>query len=246
MRALAERIRASESVLLHTGPALLAGTALPTRELEEAVWGDPEGRFSLERFESEPESVWSDWLDFWADAPVDPASVPPQPVHERIAELVGQDHVSQVVTENVFGLLREAGVPADRCVEFHGWIDEVRCRRCGWTDTVSPRQAVGHRQCPTCLSTLGPGVVLAGEPPAKADRLRVWTWAEQCDLYLAAGTKLAVHPTAENAEHAVETGADLVVVGEQPTALDDLADERLEIDPAGALARLRDRLAILG
>lgn len=245
VQRLARRIRESDDVLLHAGPALLADTGLPTDRLAETVWGEPDGQFTIDRFETEPEAVWADWLDFW-DGPVDPATVSPQPVHERVAELVAAEHVSTVVTESVFGLFREAGVPTEDCIQFHGRVDEARCRHCGRADDAAPARAVGHRQCPVCLSTVGPGIVLAGEPPARADRFRVWTAAESCDLYLAVGTQLTVHPTAENAEHAVETGADLVVVGERPTALDGLADRRFDADPAATLARLRDALTIWG
>lgn len=245
-RTLARRMLDADDVVLHTGPGVLSGTDLPARALAEAVWGDPEGRFTRDRFEATPEQVWTDWLDFWADAPAGPSSATPEPVHERVAELVEAGHVSTVVTENVFGLCREAGVPADRCIEFHGRADEARCSNCGRTDQIDPTRAARHRLCSACGRPVGPGVVLASEPPPRPDRLRAWARAEGCDVYLGAGTRFAVHPTAENAERAVETGADLLVVADRPTALDGLADHRLGADPATALGRLRDAVAILG
>lgn len=245
LRTIARQIHESDRVLLHTGADLLASTSLPSRTLREAVWGSPDGQFSAERFESRPEGVWADWLDFWSSGTVDPETVDPQPVHDRVAELVAADHITAVVSETVFGLLQSAGVPTDRCIEFHGRADRARCRRCGRTEPANPAQSVGHRQCPSCLATLGPGIVLAEEPPAEHDRLRAWTEAEKCDLYLAVGTPLTVYPTAENAEHAVESGADLVVIGQHRTPLDDVATDRIEMDASGALARLRDAAAIL-
>lgn len=245
LRRLASRIRDSDNVVLHTGYGLLAETPLPTVPLRETVWGDPDGQFTADRFETNPETVWANWLDFWADESVDPSEVSPQPVHDRVAELVADGHVTTVVTETVFGLLRDAGVPVESSIEFHGRADRARCRRCGQTEPANPAQTVGHRQCRSCLATLGPGIVLAEEPPAKHDRLRAWTAAEKADLYLAVGTPLNVYPTAENAEHAVETGADLVIVGTQRTPLDDDADERIEMEPSAALARLRDAVSIL-
>jgi NAD-dependent deacetylase len=245
LRTVARQISDGEDVLLHTGPGLLAGTDLPVGDLADAVWGE-NSRFTRDRLESDPEAVRADWLEFWADAAVDPASVTPRPVHRRVAELVEAGHVSTVITENVFGLLREAGVPADRCIEFHGRVDEAACVRCERTYDTAPGDATGNRRCPACGGTLGPGIVLPSEPPARANRLRAWTSAEDCDVYVGAGTRLPVYPTAENAERALETGTDLLVVGDRPTALDDEATHRLRADPAGALGRLRDALAILG
>jgi NAD-dependent deacetylase len=245
LRKLARRIGDSEEVLLHTGPGLLAGTDLPVDELTEAVWDD-QAQFTHERFDSDPEQLWADWLAFWDEASVDPDAFSPQPVHDRVGELVAEGYVTTVLTENVFGLLRAAGVPADSCIEYHGRIDEARCEFCGRTYDVSPAQAAGHRQCRVCDGTLGPGIVLAGEPPAKSDRLLAWARAESCDLYVAAGSRLTVHPTVENAEYALETGAELAVLSDRQTALDSEADYRISGDPGSTLSKLRDALAIMG
>lgn len=246
LRKCARLIRAGDDVLLHTGPELLAGTDLPATALAEAVWGKPDGSFSTERFETTPERVWTDWLDFWDEAAVAPAKTEPQPIHERIVELVESGHVSTVITENVFGLVRAAGLTAEDCIEFHGRADVARCGYCERTFEATPKRTNGLRQCHTCGGTLGPGVVLAGEPPARRDRLYAYSRAEQCNVYVAVGTQLTIDPTAENAEHALETGATLVIIGDRPTALDADADYRLRDDPASTLARLRDTLAIMG
>lgn len=246
LRRIGRRIRESDEVVLHAGPGILTESELPATALAEAVWGSPDGRFNSDRFETEPESLWADWLEFWEDVATDPVSVSPRPVHERIEELIECEHVSAVITENVFGLLRDAGVPSDRCVEFHGRIDEARCVNCARTYDVSPARSTGNRRYPTCGRTLAPGIVLAEEPPRKADRLQAWSRAEKCDLYVAVGTQLTVHPTDENARHAVETGADLAIIADRPTTLDDDADDRLWSDPASGLGKLRDMIAVFG
>lgn len=245
IRKGARLIREADDVLLHAGPQLLAGTDLPAEELATAAWGRPAGSFTHEQFEESPERVWADWLDFWDDVPVSPATADPQPVHERIAELVEAGHVSTVITENVFGLLRRAGVPVQHCIEFHGRADTARCEYCDRSYDATPRRTSSHRRCPACGGTLRPGIVLGGEAPERRDRLLAYARAESCDLYVAAGTRLAVEPTVENAEHAVETGSDLLVIGERPTAIGG-SDYRLHDDPTGALARLRDALTIMG
>ncbi|NHN49486.1 hypothetical protein G9464_18100 [Halostella sp. JP-L12] len=245
LRKGARLVRDADEVVLHVGPELLAGTDVPADELAASLWGDPDGSFTMARFEEHPERVWDDWLDFWDDAAAGPASADPRPVHERVAELVADGHVSSVLTENVFGQLRAAGVPEEDSIEFHGRADLARCEYCERTFDVAPERTTGHRRCHACGGTLGPGVVLAGEPPARHDRLAAYARAEKCDVYVAAGTRLSVDPTAENAEHAVESGAGLLVIGERPTPMDGAADYRIREDPASALARLRDAVAIL-
>jgi NAD-dependent deacetylase len=56
--------------------------------------------------------------------------------------------------------------------------------------------------------------------------------AEDCDLFLAIGTSLAVHPAAGLCDVAVGTGADLVIINAEPTPYDDLADAVVR-DPIG-------------
>lgn len=239
-------IREADDVLLHGGPELLAETEIPAEELARTVWGEPEGSFTIDRFETTPERVWTDWLDFWSEAAVEPSKTTPQPVHERIVELVENGHVSSVITENVFGLLRAVGLSTADCIEFHGRADVARCAYCERTFDATPGQTTGLRRCHACGGTLGPGIVLAGEPPARHDRLHAYSRAEQCDVYIAAGTQLTVDPTAENAAHALETGTTLIVIGERPTTLDADADYRIRDSPDSTLARLRDTLAIVG
>jgi NAD-dependent deacetylase len=246
LRKCARLIQEGDDVLLHAGPELLAETELPAAEVAEAVWGEPDGSFTTNRFETTPERVWDDWLDFWDEAAMEPTKTKPQPIHERIVELVENGHISTVITENVFGLLRAAGLSVDDCIEFHGRADVARCEYCERTVDATPKQTTGLRRCHACGGTLGPGIVLAGEPPARHDRLRAYSRAEQCDVYIAAGTQLTIDPTAENAEHALETGATLVVIGERSTSFDTDTDYRLRDDPASTLARLRDTLAIIG
>jgi len=244
LRKGARLVRDADDVVHHLGPELLAGAEAPADELGEAIWGDPDGAFSADRFEDHPERVWNDWLGCWNDAGVDPDDVGPTPVHEHVAELVEDGFVSTVLTENVFGQVRAAGVSATDSIKDHGRADRARCEHCDRTFDASSGRTTGHRRCHACGGTLGPGVVLAGEPPARRDRLGAYARAEKCDAYVAAGTRLSVDPTAENAAHAVETEADLAVVSEEPTAMDGDADFRLREDPNGAIARLRDAVAI--
>lgn len=246
LRKSAKIIREGDDVLLHVGSGLLAETDVPAAEVAKAVWGAPDGSFTTTRFETNPERVWDDWLDFWDDAGVEPANAEPQPVHERIVELVEDGYVSTVVTENVFGHLRAAGLSAEDCIEFHGRADVARCGSCARTFDATPKQTSGLRRCHGCGGTLRPGIVLAGEPPARHDRLRAYARAEQCDVYVAAGTQLTIDPTAENAEHALEMGATLLVIGERPTAFDADADYRLRDSSVRTLGRLRDTLVIMG
>jgi NAD-dependent deacetylase len=51
--------------------------------------------------------------------------------------------------------------------------------------------------------------------------------SENADVLIAAGSSLGVYPAANCVPIAARAGAGIVIVNGQPTAMDDLADERL-------------------
>ncbi|PSQ25507.1 hypothetical protein BRD03_13415 [Halobacteriales archaeon QS_9_68_17] len=91
-------------------------------------------------------------------------------------------------------------------IEYHGRADRARCEYCDRRVDASPGRTTGHRRCHARGGPPGPGIVLAGDPPARHGRLAAYARAEKCDACVAAGTRLAVDPTAGSAVHAVETG----------------------------------------
>jgi NAD-dependent deacetylase len=82
--------------------------------------------------------------------------------------------------------------------------DDPHCRSCGGilkSDTISFGQA------------LEPDVVAAADEAART-----------CDLMMAVGSTLTVHPAAGLVPLAQQSGASLVIVNAQPTPYDSLAD----------------------
>jgi len=65
--------------------------------------------------------------------------------------------------------------------------------------------------------------------------------AQQCDVFLAVGTTLAVHPAAGYAPLAKRHGAALVIVNGEPTAYDSIADVVVRGSISEVLPRLVQR-----
>jgi NAD-dependent deacetylase len=66
--------------------------------------------------------------------------------------------------------------------------------------------------------------------------------AQNCDLFVAVGTLLKVHPVAGLARLAVDAGARLVIVNAEPTPYDPLADEVIREPISTALPALVRRI----
>jgi NAD-dependent deacetylase len=111
----------------------------------------------------------------------------------------------------------------------HGTVHEVACLSCA--DRTSMRRALDRLEAgepdPACLvcggilksATISFGQMLDPEVIDTAARA-----AADCDVFLAVGTSLTVHPAAGLTDLAAAHGARIVVVNAQPTPYDDLAD----------------------
>jgi NAD-dependent SIR2 family protein deacetylase len=75
----------------------------------------------------------------------------------------------------------------------------------------------------------------AGSSPAIRTRPEA---AAHCDLFMAVGTSLTVHPAAGLIDLAADAGARIVVVNAEPTPYDDIADLVVREPIGTALPRL--------
>jgi NAD-dependent protein deacetylase/lipoamidase len=165
------------------------------------------------------------------------AEAQPNAAHLAIAAWWRAGLVSGVVTQNIDGLHQDAG--SRRVVEVHGTAREVMCighaPRHGTPDGCGFRAPVGWAfervdagdrdpHCPLCgglvkSATVSFEQVLFPDVVAEAEEL-----ASSTDLLIAVGSSLVVYPAAGLPLLAVRSGARLVIVNDEPTPYDDLAD----------------------
>ena len=109
----------------------------------------------------------------------------------------------------------------------HGSLDRVDCLDCGARLPIAEAErrmaddADGVPRC-DCGAPLKPGVVLFGEMLPEAVIDEAFRLAGSCDLMIAAGSTLEVHPVASLPEVARRAGATLAIVNRGPTAYDDV------------------------
>ena len=114
-------------------------------------------------------------------------------------------------------------------MEIHGTVHDVVCLSCGDRTTMPSaldRVEAGEDDpaCLVCGGILKSATISFGQmlDPAVIDA--AVDAAAGCDVFLAAGTSLTVHPAAGLLEVAARRGARIVVVNAEPTPYDDLAD----------------------
>lgn len=105
-------------------------------------------------------------------------------------------------------------------------------------------EACGFRavDCEACGGLLKPSIVFFGEglPPALEEAMEA---AKDCEVVLVAGTSLAVLTGLWVVRQAMARGAALVVINRGPTAVDEIADIRVEGGTSEVLAPLAEALA---
>ncbi len=173
MSDLAERVSLvqallarSERVVFVTGAGLSVASGIaPYRKSKDALWS----RFitewgTIERFHENP-LEW--WKEFWikAHGPLvgegSLQSKRPNAGHEALTELVTRRQHHLVVTQNIDGLHRRAGVPEEKLVEIHGRHDRFVCTRNGCPRVLEPYThidltALHEGTLPTCAQCRAP------------------------------------------------------------------------------------------
>lgn len=159
--------------------------------------------------------------------------------HLALAALVARGVATGIVTQNIDGLHQLSGVPEEALVELHGNGTYARCLSCGLREELAPVRTrfEGTGEAPLCLACGGlvkSATISFGQQMPEREMRRATELTLGCDLFLAIGSSLAVHPAAGLPALAKRNGARLVILNREPTPLDDVADlvVRGEIGPA--------------
>jgi NAD-dependent deacetylase len=157
------------------------------------------------------------------------AEVKPNRGHRAVAELVRRGTVSSVITQNVDGLHQVAGVPPERVIELHGNGTYAVCLDCAKRYELPPILEAFARDetlpvCTECRGIIKAATISFGQAMPVKEMQRADEETARCDLFIAAGSSLVVHPAAGFPALAKERGARLVILNRDPTGLDAMAD----------------------
>jgi NAD-dependent deacetylase len=151
----------------------------------------------------------------------------PNDGHLVITELQRRGHISAVVTQNIDGLHLDAG--NENVIELHGTNRYAACQHClkEWpTAEIVARVAQGDPapDCDACGGPIKARTISFGQAmPEKEMRLATEATL-RADLYVSIGSSLVVEPAASFPRLAKQSGASLVIINNQETPLDDIAD----------------------
>jgi NAD-dependent deacetylase len=236
-------IDAAERVFVLTGAGISTDSGIPDFRGPQGVWTrDPkaEKMATLQHYVADPEvrrRAWQSRLE-------SPAwTAEPNAGHRALVFLERRGKLHTLVTQNVDGLHQRAGSDPSRVVEIHGTMREVVCLSC---DERAPMERALERvrageadpPCRTCGGILKSATISFGQGLVARDLARAQQAARDSDLLLAVGSTLAVYPIAGVVPLAKRSGARVVIVNAEPTAMDEMADAVLR----GAIGQILPRL----
>jgi NAD-dependent deacetylase len=149
--------------------------------------------------------------------------------HHALAALYRAGKIPAIVTQNIDNLHQVSGFAPDDVVELHGNTTYARCVGCGRTYDLSwVRQRFDETDsapdCADCDEPVKTATISFGQAMPEDAMRRATELAQHCDLFLAIGSSLVVWPAAGFPLLAKNRGARLVIINNEPTEQDEMAD----------------------
>ncbi len=225
-------LRAARRIVVFSGAGLSQASGIPTYRDADGLWKNQNAlQFShAEDLKRDP----SGFTKFWGQRVSVVESASPNPGHKALAQLQLLRPATRLVTQNVDGLLTQAG--GLDVLELHG---SLRRWRCGNRSGPWP-----FHRCLRCGSHARPDVVMFGEMLNPGVLLEAQVAAQESDLFMVVGSTTIVYPAAELPELAMARGSRLVTLNMEPLPhLDDSAAVVLRGASEDLLPRLLAGLA---
>jgi len=232
-KQLAEYVRNSKHCVIFTGAGISTSAKIPDFRGPEGVW-------TLKAKGLQAESIKLE-------------STIPTFCHMSIVSLKNRFQASgrafYVISQNIYGLHRRSGIPAQEISELHGNSFKEICWKCNRDylrtfDTAVESGAGGIGQCKECKArvpkfchctrrkcacgaVLKDSIIHFGENLPQADLWRATDHAKKADLCIVLGSSLTVSPANEMPELTQQNGGKLCIVNLQTTRYDSQSDIRI-------------------
>lgn len=224
-RELADRIGAAQKIVAFTGAGISTESGIPDFRSPGGVWS-----------QSQP-VLFDDFLqsaearrEYWRQKSIthfEFVRALPNDGHRVLAAWEAAGRILTLITQNIDGLHQQAG--SQFVIELHGTAREVGCLRCLTRFPAEPwvQKYVESQEppdCPKCGGLLKHATISFGQALDERTLIESTQFSGACDLFLAIGSSLVVHPAASLPALAKRCGAALVIINRDPTPLDSVAD----------------------
>ena len=224
---LNELISQSEALVFFTGAGISTNSGIPDFRGPKGIWKTSQPIYFRDFVNSEEKRIESWERKFSNELNINKAK--PNLGHQKIAEIMEKKDLSHLITQNVDNLHQESGVNEDKITELHGNATYAKCLDCqlkydleelkmSFLSTKVPPQ------CSSCYGLIKTATISFGQPMPEKEMVVAQKKSINSDLFICIGTSLAVFPAADLPVLAKETGSKLVIINNEPTQMDHIAD----------------------
>ena len=224
---LSQYINEAKNIVIFTGAGISTESGIPDFRGPQGVWKTNTPIYFQDFIGSEEVRKESWKRKFSGQDIIKKAN--PNIGHLAVAEIINEHESAYLITQNVDNLHQDAGVPDDKITEIHGNASYASCLDCGIRYELKPikKEFLENETVPYCdacggiikTATISFGQSMPEEGMQMAQRKTLG-----CDLFITIGTSLVVYPAAGFPKLAKEIGANLIIINNEPTDFDPIAD----------------------
>jgi NAD-dependent deacetylase len=223
----AARVKNSRAIVFFTGAGISTESGVPDFRSPGGVWTRYQPVLFQDFLASEAARV-QHWRLKKATYELF-KTVEPNIGHYAIRDFEQRGQLLGLITQNIDGLHKLAGISDERLVELHGTDRLVTCLKCGKRyEPVDVYEALGEEftapTCSECGGYLKSANVSFGQSMPVEAMQRAQAWSERAEIFSVIGSSLQVQPAASFPVIAKRSGALLAIINRDATPLDDLAD----------------------
>ena len=226
-KELSQYIKEAKNIVVFTGAGISTESGIPDFRGPQGVWKTNTPIYFQDFIGSEKVRKESWKRKFSGKDIVKKAK--PNTGHFAVAEIINKHQSAYLITQNVDNLHQDAGVPEDKITEIHGNASYASCLDCETRYELRPIKKVFLENgavpyCDLCGGIIKTATISFGQSMPEEGMQIAQRKTLGCDLFITIGTSLVVYPAAGFPKLAKEIGAKLVIINNEPTDLDPIAD----------------------
>ena len=224
---LSQYISEAKNIVIFTGAGISTESGIPDFRGPQGVWKTNTPIYFQDFIGSEEVRKDSWKRKFSGQDIIKKAK--PNIGHLAVAEVINKHESAYLITQNVDNLHQDAGVPDDKITEIHGNAHYATCLDCGIRyELNSIKKAFLENEtvpyCDSCGGIIKTATISFGQPMPEEGMQIAQRKTLGCDLFITIGTSLVVYPAAGFPKLAKEIGAKLIIINNEPTDFDPIAD----------------------
>jgi len=227
LQEFAKQIRARSGIVFFTGAGISTESGVPDFRSPGGIWTKYQPVYFQDFVASETARL-QHWRLKKATYELY-KSVKPNTGHYAIRDFQQRGQLLGLITQNIDGLHKLAGVSDEKLVELHGTDRWVTCLSCDKRfEPAGVYESLGEEfsapTCDQCGGFLKSANISFGQQMPDEPMRRAQAWSEAAEVFIVIGSSLQVQPAASFPVIAKRSGALLAIVNREQTPLDDVAD----------------------